>query len=64
MKGDKTLNHKINFLVTDDDWLKLNKLLDKSIMEGKLKPRTSFSEYLRMIIKSHIKSKSNENPSS
>lgn len=53
-KKNQGFNHKVNFVVTEKDWLALNRLLDKSILNGTLPPRTSFSEYLRQILKRHL----------
>ena len=53
-KPSRNLNHKINFVTTEEDWLTLNRLLDKAILNGTVKPRTTFSEYIRQILKKYI----------
>ena len=49
-KPNLGLNKKIQVLVTQEDWLKLNKKLNNLIKQDIIDGRTSFSAYIRSII--------------
>lgn len=49
-KPNLGLNKKIQVLVTEEDWLKINKKLNKLIKQDIIDGRTSFSAYIRSII--------------
>lgn len=49
-KPNLGLNKKIQVLVTEEDWLKINKKLNNLIKQDIIDGRTSFSAYIRSII--------------
>lgn len=53
-KQNQKLVHKLQIPVTEEDWLAFNRLLDEAILRGELKPRTTFAEYLRTILRKHL----------
>jgi len=54
-KPNKGLNKKIQVLVTEEDWLKINKKLNNLIKQDIIDGRTSFSAYIRSIILNDLK---------
>ena len=54
-KPNKGLNKKIQVLVTEEDWLKINKKLNNLIIQDIIDGRTSFSAYIRSIILNDLK---------